>query len=100
MLKVVKEFIEWYITVAIWVEYYADLEQIIYVLRVIELGQLQNKVLYLDWATLLIGDVGEYVEYGLSSVSNDVLEHIFQEADRLTNPLWDLVVLVPQLNFL
>jgi len=100
MLEVVKEFIEWYVTVAIWVEYYADLEQIIDVLRVVELSQLQDKVLDLDRTTLLIGDVGKYVENSLSGVGNNVLEHILQEGDRLTDPLWDLVVLVPQLDFL
>ena len=76
------------------------MEEIIDLLRVVKLCQLQDEILDLDASTLFVRDVGKNVKDCLPRGRDDRLEHVFQIGDRLSDALGDLIVLVPELDFL
>ena len=76
------------------------MEEIIDLLGVVQLCELQNEILDLDASSLLVRYVSENVEDCLPRCRDDGLEHIFQVGDRLSDALGDLIVLVPELDFL
>ena len=100
MFKVVKEFIERYLSISIPIELHAHLEKILNLLSLIERGKFEYEVADFNSLCILICDVFEYVEYVLARRAYDVLEDLLQEGYRFPDSLGYLIVLVPELNFL
>jgi len=100
VFKVVKEFIERYLSISIPIKLHAHLEKILNLLSLIKRGKFEYEVADFNSLCILISDVFEYVEYVLARRAYDVLEDLFQEGDRFPDSLGYLIVLVPKLNFL